>query len=101
MSVADKIGGTAVILESRVLNGECWQSLMDVPGIEELLAGMAAYTQRHIARMDRLLRSSFLVDYTLARLQVVTPLPASSQVGSHHITTEAGMREMVLKAEQC
>jgi hypothetical protein len=38
-----------------------------------LLDGLAAYTERHIARMDRLRRSVALLDYTLAAMRVVSP----------------------------
>ena len=49
------------------------QDLLEVPGLQDLLAGLGIYSQRHITRLDQLLRSSFLLDFTLARLQVVTP----------------------------
>lgn len=50
------------------------QELQKVPGIEDLANALLAYTQRHLARMDRLLRSSYLLDYTLDRLNVLSPL---------------------------
>ena len=49
------------------------QDLLAVPGLQDLLAGLGIYSQRHMTRLDQLLRSSFLLDFTLARLQVVTP----------------------------
>ncbi|KAK9809563.1 hypothetical protein WJX73_002217 [Symbiochloris irregularis] len=45
-----------------------------VRGIGDTATALAAYTQRHLARMDRLLRASYLLDYTLERLHVLTPL---------------------------
>jgi Utp13 specific WD40 associated domain len=46
---------------------------MEVPGVAELLEGLIAYTQRHYARVDRLVRSSFLLDLTLASMNVLQP----------------------------
>lgn len=49
------------------------QALLAVPGIGALLDGLAAYTQRHAARLDRLRRSVALLDYTLGSMHVVSP----------------------------
>jgi hypothetical protein len=45
-------------------------ALLAVPGAGELLEALAAYTGRHLGRVERLLRSSFLLDATLASMQV-------------------------------
>lgn len=42
-------------------------------GISELLEGLLPYSQRHFTRIDRLVRSTFLLDYTLARMSVLDP----------------------------
>ena len=47
--------------------------LLKVPGMHDLVEALASYTQRHFVRMDRLVRSSFLLDYTLASMNVVMP----------------------------
>ncbi|GFH31067.1 WD_REPEATS_REGION domain-containing protein, partial [Haematococcus lacustris] len=39
----------------------------------DLTNALLAYSLRHAARVDRLLRSSFLLDYTLASMQVLSP----------------------------
>ena len=49
------------------------QTLLKIPGMQDLVEALASYTQRHFARMDRLVRSSFLLDYTLASMNVLTP----------------------------
>lgn len=54
------------------------QRLAKVPGVGDLAGALTAYTQRHMSRLDRLLRSSFLLDYTLDRLNVLSPLDAVS-----------------------
>lgn len=36
----------------------------------EIMEGLASYSQRHFARIDRLARSAFLLDYTLAAMKV-------------------------------
>ena len=47
------------------------QTLLGVPGMSELVEALLSYTQRHFARVDRLVRASFLVDYTLLAMNVV------------------------------
>ena len=49
------------------------QALLKVAGMQDLIEGLASYTQRHFARMDRLVRSSFLLEYTLASMNVLMP----------------------------
>lgn len=46
---------------------------MSLPGMQDLLEALASYTQRHFVRIDRLVRSSFLLDYTLASMNVMMP----------------------------
>ncbi len=41
--------------------------------MQDLIEALASYTQRHFTRMDRLVRSSFLLDYTLASMNVLMP----------------------------
>lgn len=47
--------------------------LCQIKGISELLEGLIPYSQRHFTRIDRLVRSSFLLDYTLTRMSVLDP----------------------------
>ncbi len=54
------------------------QVLLDIPGVAALLDGLSAYTQRHMARIDRLRRSVALLDYTLGAMRVVAPQEAAS-----------------------
>ncbi|KVF13431.1 Small-subunit processome, Utp13 [Cynara cardunculus var. scolymus] len=42
-------------------------------GIGELLEGLIPYSQRHYSRIDRLERSTFLLDYTLNGMSIVEP----------------------------
>lgn len=44
-----------------------------IKGIAELLEGLMPYTQRHFSRIDRLIRSTFLLDYTLTGMSVIDP----------------------------
>ena len=39
-------------------------------GVRELSDALLAYSKRHYARVDRLLRSTYLLDYTLASMKV-------------------------------
>ncbi|KAG2574368.1 hypothetical protein PVAP13_7KG326900 [Panicum virgatum] len=47
--------------------------ILEIKGISELLEGLIPYSQRHFSRVDRLVRSTFLLDYTLMRMSVVDP----------------------------
>ena len=47
--------------------------LVTIPGVAGLLEAIEAYTRRHFARTDRLLRSTFVVDYVLGAMNVLTP----------------------------
>lgn len=49
------------------------QALLQLPGMQDLVEALASYTQRHFVRIDRLVRSSFLLDYTLASMNVIMP----------------------------
>jgi Utp13 specific WD40 associated domain len=61
------------------------QALLAVPGIAELLDGLAVYTQNHFSRLGRLQRSAYLLDYTLASMNALLP-PSSG----HPVTAAAG-----------
>ena len=50
-----------------------------MPGIAELLDGLAVYTQNHFARLGRLQRSAYLLDYTLASMNTLLP-PGGGQL---------------------
>ncbi|KAL7003822.1 hypothetical protein U1Q18_004966 [Sarracenia purpurea var. burkii] len=47
--------------------------LFQISGIGELLEGLIPYCQRHFSRIDRLDRSTFLLDYTLMGMSVIEP----------------------------
>ncbi|KAG9457271.1 hypothetical protein H6P81_001779 [Aristolochia fimbriata] len=47
--------------------------LIEIRGISELLEGLIPYSYRHFSRIDRLLRSTFLLDYTLTGMSVIEP----------------------------
>ncbi|XP_058084922.1 protein TORMOZ EMBRYO DEFECTIVE [Magnolia sinica] len=47
--------------------------IIEIKGISELLEGLIPYSQRHFSRIDRLLRSTFLLDYTLTGMSVIDP----------------------------
>ncbi|XP_072988874.1 protein TORMOZ EMBRYO DEFECTIVE [Typha latifolia] len=47
--------------------------IMEIKGVSELLEGLIPYSQRHFSRIDRLVRSTFLLDYTLTRMSVLDP----------------------------
>jgi U3 small nucleolar RNA-associated protein 13 len=52
-------------------------AVLAVPGVAALLEGLAPYTQRHLARADRLVRSTYVVDYVLGAMHVLTPEEAN------------------------
>ncbi|KAK2999957.1 hypothetical protein RJ639_024082 [Escallonia herrerae] len=47
--------------------------IIEIRGVGELLEGLIPYSQRHFSRIDRLERSTFLLDYTLAGMSVIEP----------------------------
>lgn len=49
------------------------KEIIEVQGISELLEGLIPYAQRHYSRIDRLMRSTFLLDYTLSSMSVLSP----------------------------
>ncbi|KAL3678389.1 hypothetical protein R1sor_021345 [Riccia sorocarpa] len=51
--------------------------LIKVPGIREVLEGINPYSQRHFSRIDRLSRSTFLLDFILSSMTSL--LPAEDQ----------------------
>ena len=59
-----------------------WQALLAVPGVGALLDALGAYSGRHVARLDRLRRSTFLLDYTLAAMRVLAPGGEGLEEGS-------------------
>lgn len=50
--------------------------------MQDLVEALASYTQRHFVRMDRLVRSTFLLDYTLASMNVLMPDIGTDSVGA-------------------
>lgn len=47
--------------------------IIEIKGIGELLEGLIPYSQRHFSRIDRLERSTYLLDYTLTGMSVMEP----------------------------
>ncbi|XP_077234966.1 transducin family protein / WD-40 repeat family protein [Tasmannia lanceolata] len=47
--------------------------IVEIRGVGELLEGLIPYSQRHFSRIDRLVRSTYLLDYTLAGMSVIDP----------------------------
>ena len=66
-----------------------FQALMSLPGMQDLLEALASYTQRHFVRIDRLVRSSFLLDYTLASMNVILPEADGNRVQDMQLFAEA------------
>ncbi|KAK3279341.1 hypothetical protein CYMTET_12771 [Cymbomonas tetramitiformis] len=50
------------------------EKLAALPGAQGILAAIQGYTQRHYTRIDQMVRSTFLLDYTLTGLQVLEEL---------------------------
>ena len=47
--------------------------MFQIRGIGELLEGLIPYSQRHSSRIDRLIRGTYLLDYTLIGMSVIEP----------------------------
>mmetsp|Transcript_12867 Transcript_12867/g.18988 ORF Transcript_12867/g.18988 Transcript_12867/m.18988 type:complete len:1186 (-) Transcript_12867:96-3653(-) len=50
------------------------QRLQQLPTARHTLNGLLAYSERHFQRLDRLVQSSYLVDYLLAAMRLTAPL---------------------------
>ncbi|CAM8968469.1 unnamed protein product [Rhodiola kirilowii] len=47
--------------------------IMEMKGVSEILEGIIPHTQRHFSRVDRLVRGTFLLEYTLMGMRVMEP----------------------------
>lgn len=65
------------------------QALLAVPGVGALLDALGAYSGRHAARLDRLRRATFLLDYTLAAMRVLAPGGEGLEAGSGVVLDDA------------
>jgi U3 small nucleolar RNA-associated protein 13 len=61
--------------------------IVEIPQVRELMEGIAPYTKRHASRIDRLSRSIFLLDYTLARMNVLLPVSEPDAALPHQATS--------------
>lgn len=57
-------------------------------GVGELLEGLIPYTQRHFSRIDRLVRSTLLLDYTLTGMSVIEPETDLSELNKKSVVVE-------------
>ncbi|XP_042485321.1 transducin beta-like protein 3, partial [Macadamia integrifolia] len=57
----------------RIFNIFAPTDVIEIKGIGELLEGLIPYSQRHFSRIDRLIRSTYLLDYTLTGMSVIEP----------------------------
>ena len=62
---------SACLWQCQTSSARVLQELRSIPGVGALLDALAAYTERHLARMDRLRRSVSLLDYTLGCMHVI------------------------------
>ena len=67
--------GVAQALLASVLRKVPLQRLKGVPGAGALVDGLASYTERHFARVDKVVQASFLIDYTCAAMSAIGATP--------------------------
>ena len=48
--------------------------LRTVPGVKQLVESILPYSERHFARLERLHKASFLLDYTLRAMKTAVPV---------------------------
>jgi U3 small nucleolar RNA-associated protein 13 len=58
------------------------------PDINQIFDGIVAYTERHFARVDRLVKHSYLLDHTLASMDVLMA-PPNATVEQAHIDSDS------------
>lgn len=62
-------------------------------GIGELLEGLMPYSQRHYTRIDRLQRSTYLLDYTLNGMSVLEPETNDTELKNNENVKETAAPE--------
>ncbi|KAM6586439.1 hypothetical protein CsatA_009044 [Cannabis sativa] len=67
----------------RVFNNVPPTEIIEIKGISELLEGLLPYSQRHFSRVDRLVRSTYLLDYTLTGMSVIEPKTDARESKAH------------------
>ncbi|XP_050224237.1 protein TORMOZ EMBRYO DEFECTIVE [Mercurialis annua] len=72
--------------------------ILEIKGVRELLEGLIPYSQRHFSRVDRLVRSTFLLDYTLTGMSVIEPdtKDAEPNYESHESSNAKNKESLVL-----
>jgi hypothetical protein len=58
------------------------QELASIQGVHDFSEALLLYSTRHYDRMDRVLQSTFTMDYLLGRLQAYTAVPNDSDMAS-------------------
>lgn len=51
----------------------CFCFWLKMKGVGEVVEGLIPYSQRHYSRIDRLERSTYLLDYTLNGMSLIEP----------------------------
>lgn len=54
--------------------------LMELPNMKVLLQALIPYTDRHYQRLDLLLQKSCIIDFTLQRMNILTPIPEDDDI---------------------
>ena len=62
------------------------EELMAIQGVDGILDGIDVYTKRHRSRVDRLIRSSYVVDFILGVMGALTPVSDPSPTKSKMLT---------------
>ncbi|CAK7333665.1 unnamed protein product [Dovyalis caffra] len=91
-----------LLLVAKSMNLDFWYSEdSEIRGIGELLEGLIPYSQRHFSRIDRLVRSTFLLDYTLNGMSVIEPDTHGAEMkeGDAKLLVENADQEQELTSE--
>ncbi|KAL8159910.1 hypothetical protein V2J09_001447 [Rumex salicifolius] len=76
--------------------------IVKIKGIGELLEGLIPYSQRHFSRIDRLERSTFLLDYALVGMSVMEPQTNGRETGAetNDVVEETIIKEPAVKSSK-
>ncbi|XP_071715193.1 protein TORMOZ EMBRYO DEFECTIVE [Rutidosis leptorrhynchoides] len=74
--------------------------IVEMKGVGELLEGLIPYSQRHYSRIDRLERSTFLLDYTLNGMSVIEPEPEMGVVDDPKDKSEVDLMEVATEGQE-
>jgi len=61
-----------------------------------VISGLLPYTERHFARVDKLIQASYLIDFTLSSMQILLPPGEAEEIDKEAEQGKGGMKDALL-----